>query len=114
VAKTTRQRQRPFCPFWAERNDTLPGAGHDTAVVFTAKAHRLFRDGGEDKMQRRGWVVALTMTLLAGCASDEIVKARLDVTVGQQLIDLKNAHDAGALSRAEYDRQRAKLIESVR
>jgi hypothetical protein len=65
-------------------------------------------------MQRRGWVVALMMTVLAGCASDEIVKARLDVTVGQQLIDLKNAHDAGALSRAEYDRQRVRLIESVR
>jgi hypothetical protein len=113
VAKTIRQRQRPFCPFWAERNDTLPGAGHDTAVVFTAKATEL-RGRRREEMQRRGWVVALMMTVLAGCASDEIVKARLDVTVGQQLIDLKNAHDAGALSRAEYDRQRVKLIESVR
>ncbi|MCU0950807.1 MAG: SHOCT domain-containing protein [Burkholderiaceae bacterium] len=52
--------------------------------------------------------------LLAGCASDEIVRARLDVTVGQQLIDLKKAHDAGALTRAEYDRQRARLIDAVR
>jgi hypothetical protein len=42
------------------------------------------------------------------------VRARLDVTVGQQLIDLKQAHDAGALPRAEYDRQRQQLIDSVR
>lgn len=49
-----------------------------------------------------------------GCATEDIVRARLDVTVGQQLIDLKQAHDAGALSRDEYDRQRARLIDSVR
>jgi hypothetical protein len=37
----------------------------------------------------------------------------LDVTVGQQLIDLKNARDNGALSASEYDSQRRKLINNV-
>jgi hypothetical protein len=65
-------------------------------------------------MQRKGWVVALMLALGTGCASNDIVEPRLDVTVGQRLIDLKKAHDVGALSRVEYDRQRSKLIESVR
>jgi hypothetical protein len=56
----------------------------------------------------------VALALLAGCASDEVLRPRLDVTVGQQLIDLKKAHDAGALSRDEYDRQRSRLIDSVR
>jgi hypothetical protein len=34
--------------------------------------------------------------------------------VGQQLIDLKKARDAGALTADEYDRQRKRLIDSVR
>jgi hypothetical protein len=61
-----------------------------------------------------GLALATVVAASAGCASEEIVRARLDVTVGQQLIDLKQAHDAGALSRAEYDRQRQQLIDSVR
>ena len=61
-----------------------------------------------------GLALALAAAGGAGCASEEIVRARLDVTVGQQLIDLKKAHDAGALTRAEYDRQRQQLIDSVR
>lgn len=35
---------------------------------------------------------------------------RSNATVGQQLIDLKRAHEAGALSDAEYDSQRSKLL----
>jgi len=32
-------------------------------------------------------------------------------TVGQQLIDLKKARDAGAITDAEYQAQRAKVLE---
>ena len=32
-------------------------------------------------------------------------------TTGQQLIDLKKAHDAGALSDAEYEEQKEKLLK---
>lgn len=31
-------------------------------------------------------------------------------TVGQQLVDLKRAKDAGALTDAEYDEQKAKIL----
>jgi hypothetical protein len=32
-------------------------------------------------------------------------------TVGQQLIDLKKAHDAGAMSDAEYEAQKQKVLK---
>ena len=54
----------------------------------------------------------LAASLLYGCGSPKSAGPRVDVTIGQQLIELKEAHDAGALSDKEYDRQRKKLIES--
>lgn len=54
------------------------------------------------------------LLLLAACSSNKVLRGPVDVTVGQQLIDLKTAYDNGALSRREYDQQRNQLIESVR
>jgi hypothetical protein len=51
---------------------------------------------------------------LAGCSTTEVVPPTMNVSVGQQLIDLKHAHDNGALSDDEYQRQRKQLIDSVR
>jgi len=51
---------------------------------------------------------------LAGCASTEVVPPMVNVSVGQQLVDLKHAHDNGALSDDEYQRQRKQLIDNVR
>jgi uncharacterized lipoprotein YmbA len=58
------------------------------------------------------WISISVIALLAGCSSTEVVR-QLDVTVGQQLIDLKKARDNGALSASEYDSQRRKLINNV-
>jgi uncharacterized lipoprotein YmbA len=58
------------------------------------------------------WLSVAAITLLAGCSSTEVTRT-LDVTVGQQLIDLKKARDNGALSASEYDSQRRKLINNV-
>jgi uncharacterized lipoprotein YmbA len=58
------------------------------------------------------WLCVASIVLLAGCSSTEVIRT-LDVTVGQQLIDLKNARDNGALSASEYDSQRRKLINNV-
>jgi hypothetical protein len=33
-------------------------------------------------------------------------------TVGQRLVDLKNAKDAGAISEGEYEAQRKKLLDN--
>lgn len=58
----------------------------------------------------------LTVALLAlpACSSTEVVRAPVEATIGQQLIELKTAFDNGALNRREYDEQRRKLINSVK
>ena len=51
-----------------------------------------------------------TMLLLTGC----IIVAKDNgnrPTVGQQLIDLQKAKDAGAITDAEYQAKKAKLLE---
>ena len=50
---------------------------------------------------------------VAGCGSTEVVRAPVNVSVGQQLIDLKKARDSGALSPREYEQQKTQLIRSV-
>ena len=59
-------------------------------------------------------LISFAMLALAGCASSQVEHAPVGVTVGQQLIDLKQAHTRGVLSDREYDEQRRQLIESVR
>lgn len=51
---------------------------------------------------------------LAGCSSNEVIRAPLDISIGQQLIDLKQAHTSGAISDAEFDQQRKQLIQQAR
>ncbi len=58
-------------------------------------------------------VVMALVACLAGCSSTDVVRAPLDVSIGQQLIDLKKARDNGVLSASEYDSQRRRLIDSV-
>lgn len=55
----------------------------------------------------------LIVFLGSGCSSPPPKGPRIDVTIGQQLIELKEAHDAGALSDKEYQRQKKALIESI-
>ena len=64
-------------------------------------------------MKRLLLSVAIAATL-TGCSSTDVVRAPLDVSVGQQLLDLKSAHDSGALNKQEYDQQRKTLINNVR
>jgi hypothetical protein len=53
-----------------------------------------------------------TLLLLGtGCWNGENHVIKLgDVTIGQQLIDLKRAHEAGAMTDTEYAEVKAKLI----
>jgi len=60
--------------------------------------------------------VALSaMLLLTGCLALQIgggdKKEAQKATLGQQLIDLKTAKDAGVITDAEYQTQKAKLLE---
>ncbi len=57
-----------------------------------------------------GLIAAL---LLSGCvaAIGNSEGKRGGTTLGQQLIDLQKARDSGAMSEAEYETQRAKLLK---
>ncbi len=52
--------------------------------------------------------------LLSGCvaAIGNRGTDRSTGTLGQQLIDLQKAKDAGAISEAEYETQKARLLEN--
>lgn len=53
------------------------------------------------------------VALIAGCSLELGTGSTTRIenaTIGQQLIDLKKAKDIGALSDAEYDQERAKIL----
>lgn len=58
----------------------------------------------------------LTLCFLGGCgwsvgaSSSEVVQKP---TVGQSLIDLKKAHDTGAIDNAEYTKRRKEIIDAA-
>jgi hypothetical protein len=58
-------------------------------------------------------IVALSATLLlAGCvAIGNRVPSSCGATLGQQLTDLEKAKEAGALTEAEFQAQKAKLLQ---
>jgi len=63
---------------------------------------------------KRAFFSLLCIALLSiGCAIGigNRTPANAGATVGQQLVDLKKANEAGALSDREYAEQKAKLIE---
>ena len=58
--------------------------------------------------------VMVAAVLLAGCWNGENVHLDLgDVSLGQQLIDLKAARDAGAIDDAEYEATRQAILAAV-
>lgn len=60
-----------------------------------------------------GAVIALCALAACSSAKTEVMPPTVNVSVGQQLIDLKQAKDSGALSQQEYEQQVRKLIDSV-
>jgi hypothetical protein len=58
--------------------------------------------------------IALSAVLLSGCLALQVgggdKKEAPKTTLGQQLIDLKAAKDTGAITEAEYETQKAKLL----
>jgi hypothetical protein len=62
----------------------------------------------------KAFLYVLACGLLAACSSTEVVAPTMNVSVGQQLIDLKKAKDSGALSEKEWEQQKKMLIDSVR
>jgi uncharacterized lipoprotein YbaY len=54
--------------------------------------------------------------MLGACSSSktEVLPPTVSVSIGQQLIDLKKAKDAGAISESEYQAQVRRVIDSVK
>ncbi len=61
-------------------------------------------------------IAVVAALLLSACSSatTDVLQPTVSVSIGQQLIDLKKAKDAGALSEKEYQAQVKRLIDSVR
>jgi len=60
-----------------------------------------------------GALIALCVLAACSSAKTEVMPPVVNVSIGQQLIDLKNARDRGALTQKEYEQQVRKLIDSV-
>jgi Short C-terminal domain len=59
-------------------------------------------------------LIGLVAAMLSGCvlgAGDKSYHQEVRPTLGQQLLDLKKAKDAGAINDAEYEAQKTKLLE---
>lgn len=65
-------------------------------------------------MKMRTLGAGLFLLGLAACSSNEVLRGPLDISVGQQLIELKQAHRNGAMNDREYEQQRKQLIDNVR
>ena len=61
--------------------------------------------------------LALAAALALGACSSsktEVLPPIVNVSIGQQLIDLKKAKDSGAISESEYQVQVRRVIDSVK
>jgi hypothetical protein len=65
-------------------------------------------------MMKKTMTVLLACGVLVACGSTEVIAPTMNVSVGQQLIDLKKARDSGAISQAEWDKQKQMIISSVK
>jgi hypothetical protein len=56
------------------------------------------------------------LALLAACSSTktEVLPPTINVSIGQQLIDLKKARDNGAISDKEYQAQVKRVVDAVK
>jgi hypothetical protein len=56
--------------------------------------------------------VVSALLLLTACGGGSETKTEvITATTGQQLTDLKEAYDAGALSEKEYEKERKKILK---
>ena len=57
----------------------------------------------------------LAAIVLAACASSsmKVLPPVVNVSIGQQLIDLKKARESGAITQREYEQQTKRVIDGV-
>jgi predicted component of type VI protein secretion system len=56
------------------------------------------------------------MVVLSACSSSktEVLPPTVNVSIGQQLIDLKKAKDAGVITESVYQAQVRRVVDSVK
>jgi len=59
-------------------------------------------------------IVALLALVACSSTSTEVMPPTVNVSIGQQLIDLKKAKDSGAMSQQEYEQQVRQLVDGVK
>ena len=72
----------------------------------------------EQSMMRRFTCVltVAAMVVLSACSSSktEVLPPTVNVSIGQQLIDLKKAKDSGVISESVYQAQVRRVVDSVK
>jgi uncharacterized lipoprotein YbaY len=61
-------------------------------------------------------IACMAVALLAACSwtSTDVLPPIINVSIGQQLIDLQKARESGAISQKEYQVQVRQVIDSVK
>jgi uncharacterized lipoprotein YbaY len=62
------------------------------------------------------WAITiLAAIMVAACASSstKVTPPIVNVSIGQQLIDLKKARDSGAITQREYEQQAKRVVDNV-
>lgn len=68
-------------------------------------------DSGAGRRMLAGIILILATGGLTGCWNGDVSNIRLaDISLGQQLIDLKRALEEDAISQEEYDAAKERLI----
>jgi hypothetical protein len=60
-------------------------------------------------------IAVIAAVLVAACASSstKVTPPVINVSIGQQLIDLKKARESGAITQREYEQQAKRVIDNV-
>jgi uncharacterized lipoprotein YbaY len=61
-------------------------------------------------------IACMAVALLAACSSTstDVLPPTINVSIGQQLIDLQKARETGAISQKEYQVQVQRVIDAVK
>ena len=56
-------------------------------------------------------ILALTALSVSGCASFNTIRSDRHITVGQEMLDLQKAKEAGIITESQYNEQIASLLK---
>jgi hypothetical protein len=90
------------------------GAGKGPDGKLAGKAMFFYTRERNMKRKLKVWVMVIVAgVMMAGCGGGgaDVHSTVNSVSTGQQLMDLKRALDAGAMTKSEYEQEREKILE---